>query len=110
MHQQLPPLTRLALAVLLAAAGIAYSAVLVASYVQTTAPSAVAPELGELNRLLFHAARPVGPMERRLEAADTPLGTGPLISVEPRVGPLSESTMRITSSRPLTAAEVMQRE
>ena len=77
---QLPLSTRHLLAAILAVAGLSYAALLVATYLQTTASAALGPDLSELDRLLFHAARPISPMERRLEASDTPLGSGPLIS------------------------------
>src|SRR5262245_748541 len=80
MDRQLPLSWRYTLAGLLTAAGVGYGTLLVAAYLQTTAPSSLCPAPGELNRLLFGDERLVSPMERRLEAADTPLGTGPLIS------------------------------
>jgi hypothetical protein len=81
--QQIPRTARRFLAALLIAAGIGYTGLLVAIYVQTTAPSALAPDLWDLDRLLFHPARPISSMERRLEAANTPLGMGPLIRESP---------------------------
>src|SRR3954454_789782 len=83
MLQQVPLTARRFLAALLTAAAIAYVCLLVAIYVQTTAPSALAPDMRDLNRLLFHPERPISSMERRLEAANTPLGTGPLIRESP---------------------------
>ena len=79
MFQKLNLTTRRLLAALLATAGLAYGALLVTTYVKTTAPSSLSPDLGELRRLLYQAAKPISAMERRLEASDTPLGTGPLI-------------------------------
>ncbi len=67
-------------AALLAAAGLAYLVIVAATYLKTTPPSSLSPDLNELHRLLFIAARPICAMERRLAASDTPLGTGPLIS------------------------------
>ena len=66
---------------LLATAGLAYIVVLAATYFQATAPGSLAPNPAELRRLLFQAARPISALERRLAAADTPLGAGPLITM-----------------------------
>src|SRR5437868_14781900 len=103
MLQQAPLIVRRFLAALLTAAGIAYAGLLVAIYVQTTAPSALAPDMRELNRLLFHPERPISSMERRLEAANTPLGTGPLIRESPGSA-LDEMPENLTS------AELAERE
>jgi hypothetical protein len=81
--QRLPLSARRLLAALLAAAACGYSALLVTTYLQTTAPSELGPSLGELNRLLFPTTEAISPMQRRLEAADTPLGAGPLITGRP---------------------------
>lgn len=80
MLQQLSLTKCRILAALLAAAGLAYAALLVTTYLQVTPPSNVAPDLADLDRLLFPAEKPISPMQRRLEAADTPLGMGPLIT------------------------------
>src|SRR5439155_14352385 len=80
MLHNLPSMSRHLFAALLATCGLAYAALLVTTYLMTTAPSSLAPDLGELQRLLFVAARPVSAMERRLAASDIPLGAGPLIS------------------------------
>jgi hypothetical protein len=110
---KLPFNWRCVLAGLLIAAGIGYGALLVATYLHTTPPSALGPTLAELNRLLFTGERPISPMERRLEAADTPLGTGPLISGESAGG---ESMRFVFAGRsdelvePLSSSELAQRE
>jgi hypothetical protein len=116
MHRQLSLTTRRLVAGLLAAAGIAYGALFVATYQKNTAPSALGPDLREVQRLLFNASRPISPMERRLEASDTPLGTGPLISGPPSSEPeTADSSMRlafsrVTNQRELSAAELSERE
>jgi hypothetical protein len=113
MYQQLSLTTRRVFAGLLAAAGVAYGALIVATYANTTAPSSLGPDLVELKRLLFSAAKPAGAMERRLEASDTPLGTGPLISggsagsVSMRFAFAGQSDERTT---PLNAKELAERE
>src|SRR5262245_3031896 len=109
MAQQLPRMTHRIFAAILAAIGVAYSALLVVTYLQTTAPSSLGPDLSELDRLLFHASRPISPMERRLEAADTPLGTGPLIS-GPASMPLPFSNRLHANDTPLSATELAERE
>jgi hypothetical protein len=81
--QQLPSPARRLLAVVLAAVACGYGAVLVMTYLQTTAPSQLGPNLSELDRLLFPTNTAISPMQRRLEAADTPLGAGPLITGRP---------------------------
>jgi hypothetical protein len=103
MLQQVPPIARMFLAALLTAAGICYVGLTVAIYVQTTAPSALAPDLRDLNRLLFHPERPISSMERRLEAANAPLGTGPLIRESP------DSAMNEIEAT-LSSAEIAKRE
>ena len=98
-------------------------ALLVVTYLHTTPPSALAPELADLNRLLYRTERPVSPMERRLEASDTPLGAGPLISgpsasgVNSSILTTNDSSMRFAFTDPsdgqaksLTAAELAERE
>src|SRR5262245_46460064 len=113
MVRQLPLTRRYTLAGLLIVAGVTYGALLVATYLQTTPPSALGPRLAELKGLLFADEKPVSPMERRLEAADTPLGTGPLISGESA----GEKSMRFAFGeqsgdlgRALTKDELAQRE
>jgi hypothetical protein len=108
MPQDLPLTSRRILAGLLAAAGIAYGALLVATYLQTTAPSSLGPDLGELDRLLFSAARPVSPMERRLDASDTPLGTGPLITGGMMRSAFTDQSDELT--KPLNPTELAQRD
>src|SRR5262245_32577057 len=80
MVQQLSLMPRHLLAAHLAVAGLAYGALLVATYLQITPPSSLAPSLADVDRLLFPVDKPISPMQRRLEAADTPLGMGPLIT------------------------------
>ena len=58
---------------LLAVAGIAYAGLVVATYVRTSASNALRTKLSDLRRLAFHTEHPMSPMERRLEASDTPL-------------------------------------
>src|SRR3954454_2752831 len=103
MLQQVPLIARIFLAALLTAGAIAYVGLLVAIYLQTTAPSALAPDMRDLHRLLFHPERPISSMERRLEAANAPLGTGPLIR---------ESTGSAMSEvgETLSSAELAERE
>src|SRR5262245_60877446 len=113
MVRQIPLTTRRVLAVLLAAAGVAYGALLVATYLNTTAPSSLGPSLSEVRRLLFNADRPISPMERRLEASDTPLGTGPLISSESVTGKSMRFAFTGLSeevAKPLSTVELDQRE
>jgi hypothetical protein len=117
MLHQLPLTLRRILTVLLAAVGIAYVALLVTTYEESTAPSALGPDLGELDRLLFSAARPIGPLQRRLDAADTPLGAGPLISGEIITTPRnSVETMRFAftghsePNHPMSTQELAERE
>src|SRR5262245_17717386 len=86
MVWQFPLTMRRILAGLLAAAGAGYGALLVATYLYTTAPNALGPNLSDLHRLLFNRDSPISPMQRRLDASDTPLGTGPLISSESVTG------------------------
>jgi len=62
-------------------ASASYLALFITTYFKTTAPGSLAPDLVELHRLLFQAAKPVSALERRLAAADTPLGTGPLVTM-----------------------------
>jgi hypothetical protein len=64
----------------LVTSGLAFAVLLILTYFKTTAPGSLAPDPAELHRLLFQAAKPVSALERRLAAADTPLGTGPLVT------------------------------
>src|SRR3954463_1759633 len=73
-------MTRNWLTLLLVFAGAAYLVLLAATYLKATAPGSLAPDPAEVHRLLFDAARPISALERRLTAADTPLGVGPLIT------------------------------
>src|SRR5438105_8684480 len=72
LHQLRLP-TRRALAIALAAATIAYCALLFATYLQLTPSSSVLPELRELDRLLFEIKKPTSRIERLLEATDGPM-------------------------------------
>ncbi len=109
MLQKLNSTTRFLLAALLATAGLGYSALLVTTYLKTTAPSSLSPDLGELHRLIYRAARPISAMQRRLEASDTPLGTGPLITGGTSMA--SVFTPELSElSKGLTADELAQRE
>jgi hypothetical protein len=101
--QQIPLTARRILAALLSVAGIAYVGLLVAVYMQTTAPSALAPDLRDLDHLLFHPERPMSSMERRLAAANMPLGTGPLIWESP-------GTAFDELAEPLRSAQLAERE
>src|SRR5438552_133155 len=71
--RQLPLPTRRALAIALAAATIAYCALLFATYLQLTPSSSVVPDLRELDRLLFEIKKPTSRIERLLEATDGPM-------------------------------------
>src|SRR5438067_3019674 len=70
---RLPLPTRRALAISLAAATIAYCALLFAAYLQLTPSSSVLPDLRELDRLLFEIKKPTSRIERLLEATDGPM-------------------------------------
>jgi hypothetical protein len=113
MQHPASQLARCILAGFLAAAGLAYGALLVATYFKATPPGALGPDLRELDRLLFRVGRPVSPMQRRLEAADTPLGAGPLIGSSAAVEEGMRFAFKVRSdaaSTPLTAAEIAERE
>ncbi|MBW8883490.1 MAG: hypothetical protein JF612_01665, partial [Planctomycetia bacterium] len=71
--RQLPLPTRRALAISLAAATIAYCALLFAAYLQLTPSSSVMPDIRELARLLFEIKKPISRIERLLEATDGPM-------------------------------------
>jgi hypothetical protein len=83
--------------------GLAFAVLLILTYFKTTAPGSLAPDAAELHRLIFQAAKPVSALERRLAAADTPLGTGPLVTA----GTTMESPFYGQS---LTAAELSRRD
>src|SRR5262245_28949224 len=108
MLHQLTLNVRRSLAALLAAAAVAYVALLAATYFKTTAPSLLVPDFGELDRWLFSAAPPISPMERRLEAADTPLVAGPLISGPTMGSPFARKSNEGTQA--LTQTDLDERE
>src|SRR5207302_270869 len=58
---------------------------------------------------LYQAARPISAMERRLEASDTPLGTGPLITGGTSMA-LAFTPDSNELAKRLTAAELAERE
>ena len=97
------PLTRNSVGLTLAVAGAAYFMLAAVTYFKATAPGSLAPDLAEVHRLFFQTARPSSALERRLAAADTPLGTGPLITT----GTSMESPFYGQS---LTVAELAERD
>jgi hypothetical protein len=60
----------------LAAAASGYCTLLIATYLQLTSPSALLPDLRELDRLLFSTATPVSQIERLLEASTGEMNRG----------------------------------
>jgi hypothetical protein len=69
-------ITRRALAVAIVALTTAYAALLFVTYFQLTPSSAILPELGELERLLFGGEKPVSRIERLLESTGGPMSRG----------------------------------
>src|SRR5262245_1188693 len=74
--RSLPAVSRFPLAGLLLAAAVAYSVLLLSSYLHLTPPSSLGPDPRELSTILFDTKKPISRIERLLESTEGEMNRG----------------------------------
>jgi hypothetical protein len=99
--RQLGVLTRFALGGLLISVLVAYAAIALSAYLYLTRPSSLAPDLGELQKVIFDTKKPISRIERLLESTTGEMNRGGTM----RPAFTDESLDWESITRELTAAE-----